>query len=210
MSNKLVDVNLFNKILFLLVFSGSFIFAKNIYVLAFIFVILLIASIFSRAFNAIDLIIIAFILSFYRNVYLVMFIIARILLVLATIYVFTASLSKEQKRLVLEKIFYFNPRNGERLIKTLYKKNVKSYNKQKYVPFKSLLNPYWYYSKYIKKQIKIKTDYEVREVYLYSRLRFYCYYRNRTNLKKGTWGNFDNTVLLLNVLVIIIAVIWRY
>jgi len=210
MYNKIVEVNLFNKILFMLVFGFAFIFAKNIYVLAFILAILLVASIFSRAFNAIDLIIIAFILSFYRDVYLIMFVIARVLLVIATIYVFLSALSKNQRRLVLEKLFYFNPRNGERLIKTLYKKNVKSYNKEKYVPFKSLLTPYWYYSKYIKKQIKIKTDYEVREVYLHSRLRFYCYYRNRTNLKKGTWGNIDNTVLLLNVLVIVIAVIWRY
>ena len=210
MYNKMMSVNLFNKILYLLVFSFSFIFAKNIYVLSFLIFMLLITSMFTKAFNAIDFILIAIVLLFYKDVYLVMLLISKILLVIATIFVFFKSINREQERLVLEKLFYFNTRNCESLIKKLYRKNVKYYNEQKYIPFKSLLSPYWYYSKYIKKQVKLKTDYEVRGVYLQSRLRFYGYYKKRTSLKKGTWKNIDNTALLLNVLVIILVIIWRY
>ena len=210
MYNTLMKINMLNKILFLLIFSFIFILVRNTYVLALGIFILLVLSVFSKSFNAIDLLIIACVLFFYKDYYLILNILFRFLLVITTIIVFMAMLNKNQKRLMLEKLLYFNPRNGKRLISFFYRSNVKAYNKEKYVPFKSLLTPYWRYSIYMSDMLNLKTDNEVMDVYLSSRLRFYNYYRSRTSIRSVSWENIDNTVLMFNILIIVLAIIWRY
>ena len=209
MYNKINDVCLFNKILFLLVFISCFIFVHNIVIFCILIVALLLIAAFSRIFGAIDIIIISVILMFFKGGYPVLDIIIRVLLIISVIYLFVTLLKRKEKRLILEKTFYRNRKMGKNIINSMYRKNVRKSIEEKYIPFRSLLLPFYNYRGYINAQIEKKTDNNIDDIYLYSRLRFYNYYSTRTNLKKNKWKNFDNTVVLLLVFIIVIAIIWR-
>ena len=209
MYNKINDLSLINKFLFLLVFIPCFIFVQNIYIFIILMIILLLLAIFSKIFNAIDLIVIAGVLMFFKSTYAFIDIIIRVILVIAVIYVFITLLKRKEKRTILEKMFYHNPKMGKKIINSMYRKKIRTANKEKYVPFKSLLTPFYQHRGYINAQINKKTDEDVNDVYLLSRLRFYNYYSTRTNIKKNKWKPFDNTALLVLVFVVIIVIIWR-
>ena len=208
MYNKLMNLNMINKILFLIAFVVAAIFVNNLYFIILIIAVLFIMSVITGIFKATDTVVIAIVLMFFRDYYVALDVLFRVLLASSVILVFIGLLRNVDKANMLESTFYKGSKDSRRITKLLYTKKVEGINGEKYSFLKNILKPYKRYAVYVDKEREAKTNRDINDMHLYSKLRFYGHYRKKKSSSTFSWSNFDNTMLLLNIMVIVLFFIW--
>lgn len=118
-------------------------------------------------------------------------IIASIILIIS----FWVSFSFKDKQTVLETLFYGRKRSSK-LIKNIYYIKIYNHNK-KLIDNKQKL----------KKEIKIKTNSTMKDIFIKSKLRYYGFYKKRTTYVKRFLSSEDYIMILLVFLVAILLFI---
>lgn len=119
----------------------------------------------------------------------------KIIVSIILIISFWLSFSFKDKQTVLETLFYSRKRSSK-LIKKIYYNKIYNHNK-KLIDNKQKL----------KKEIKIKTNLTMKDIFIKSKLRYYGFYKKRTIYIKRFLSSEDYIIILLVFLVAILLFI---
>ena len=119
----------------------------------------------------------------------------KIIVSIILIISFWLSFSFKDKQIVLETLFYSRKRSSK-LIRKIYYKKIYNHNKKL---IDNKLN--------LKKEIKIKTNLTMKDIFIKSKLRYYGFYKKRTIYIKRFLSSEDYVMILLVFLVAILLFI---
>lgn len=108
---------------------------------------------------------------------------------------FLLSIFPDDKRRLLELMFYKNGRNSK-LIKKIYYKKIHMYNRKLIADTKNS-----------KQELRKKTNATIKDIFIKSKLRYYGFYKKRTNYIKRIFYKEDYLMIFLVFLVAILLII---
>lgn len=197
-------LHLLNRFLCSILVLFTIYFVDNFYWFFLLHLVLIVIYFLEGNNKSLDFIVFSAILSFFGRYYWFLTLVCKILLVIGVISNFYFLLSKNEKRWLMEKMFYpFH--NISSIIRSVYYKKIYQFHQLKFNELSDFLIPVKKYKKYNLEQIKRKTeeDLKLREKLCY--FRFYGTFRKRANVKSmSRWKDKDNTYLLIHVLVLVI------
>lgn len=189
----LEDLNIFNKISCFMLLATTIFIGNSIYFMTLLMLLLFIINVSNFNFKTLIieiLIIISYFLILYLPIYVYIY---KTSLVILLIYFLISIISNKDRRYILELIFYRKNKNMKWLIKKLY------YNKKKK---ENILEDSNFY---LKKQAIERSKYDMNEIYLFSKSRYYKLNKKRTNFIKLKWSKNDNAALIICLILCFVA-----
>jgi len=192
-------LNYFNKLICTFLIVVTIMVCCNSYLLIAMVVLAFAYSVFSDNFKSIIFSLLIILLNLlnlngHLNIYIFKFV-----LIILYIYILFCSLNNRERRIFLEHILY-NRGNNRKLINKIYliqNKNDKNNNCR--LMLKRLLN---------KEQNKRAKE-EIKDIVLFSKLKYYGINNKRSNYKLTIWTNIDTIVIVICIIVLILAILMR-
>lgn len=207
--HSLKELNLYSKLIGLILMMLSIILVKNVYLVFALVVISIIVSAILKNFESLQMSIILIVIAMFYYLHPFLLILVKLLL-LYVFYLNMKSMTRtKEKRYIIDKLFY---RSKSKTAMNLYLNNCfknKKFNNN--LDVYNTIDKYTRrkYSKYIVNQALIKTNYDMQDIYYRSKLSFYKFYNKKTTILNMKWDNTDNTFLLLTILIFVLVLIYR-
>lgn len=207
--NTIKELNLYSKVISLILMMLSIIMVNNVYLVFIIIGISLIISLMLKDFEAIQLSLILIVASMFYYLHPFLLIIVKLILLYVFYLIVKDMMNSKEKMYIIDKLFYKsrNKQSMDLYLNNCYKnqkfnENLKIYDDiDKYTRRK--------YSKYIVKQSEIKTNYDLQDISYRNKLSFYKYYNNKTTVLNMDWRKLDNTFLIISLLIFVLVIIYR-
>jgi len=207
--HRLKEINLYSKLIVLVLMMLSIILVENVYLVFTLIGISVLVSYILRNFESLQLSIILIVISMFYCAHPFLLIIVK-LIMLYVFYLISKDMTyNKEKMYLIDKLFYRNKSKGsiKLYLDSCYKNkcftnNIKEYDDiDKYMRRK--------YSSYIVKQAEIKTNYDLQDINYRNRLSFYKFYNKKTTILNMKWGKLDNIILFISTLIFILVLICR-
>lgn len=204
------SINIFNRIICLIFLLISLFVVQNIYFFYGIHIFLSILYVLEKDNKSIDFIVISAILLFFQRYYSFFFTICKFLVLFSIISNFIFLLTRKERKILVEKIFYpFG--NISSILRINYYNSFSTYHSSKFKELSDVLVPKRKYKKYILEQVKRKTELDLKKKELLWSSRFYGISWKRTSFSKFSfvWCNQDNTYFFLHLVLFIIMILYN-
>ncbi len=207
--HSLKELNLYAKLIGLLLMMISIILVNNAYLVFTLVGISIAISAILKNFESLQMSIILVIIAMFYYAHPFLLILVKVLL-LYVFYLNMKSMTRpKEKRYIIDKLFY---RSKSKTAMKVYLNNCFKNKK-----FNTNLNVYntidkytrRKYSKYIINQSLIKTNYDMQDIYHRSKLSFYKFYNKKTTILDMKWSKSDNTFLLVTIFIFALVLIYR-
>lgn len=207
--HSLKELNLYSKLIGLILIMLSIMMVKNVYLVFIIIGISIIISALLNNFEALQLSIILIVVSMFYYLHPFLLIIVKLIMLYVFYLIGKEMMNHKEKMYLMDKLFYKskNKQSIDMYLNTCYKNrcfsdNLKIYDDiDKYTRRK--------YSKYITKQSEIKTSYDIQDIFYRSKLSYYKFYNKKTTILNMKWNSVDNTFLIISFLIFILVCIYR-
>ena len=202
------ELNLFNKLFSLVCILISLYFINNMIFIYILIGLIVLSAVLIKNYNVLLYIIVVIALCLFVNSYSYMFLIIKCLLFVLHFLNINFLINRRERGYLLNAFMYSGSKKARKILfNRTYHKKVEKYHKNK---FDELVDKN---GNKIKAGMNANLNYKVnstmKDLYLLNKIRFYNYYRTKTNSIKLAWSNFDNTFILLNIIVVVISYLYK-
>ena len=207
--HSLKELNLYSKLIGLILIMLSIMMVKNVYLVFSIIGISIIISALLRHFEALQLSIILIVISMFYYLHPFLLIIVKLIMLYVFYLIGKEMMNHKEKMYLMDKLFYKskNKQSIDMYLNTCYKNRCFSDNLKVYDDIDKYTRRK--YSKYIIKQSEIKTSYDIQDIFYRSKLSYYKFYNKKTTILNMKWNSVDNSFLIISFLIFILVCIYR-
>lgn len=207
--HSLKELNLYSKLIGLILIMLSIMMVKNVYLVFSIIGISIIISALLRHFEALQLSIILIVISMFYYLHPFLLIIVKLIMLYVFYLIGKEMMNHKEKMYLMDKLFYKskNKQSIDMYLNTCYKNRCFSDNLKVYDDIDTYTRRK--YSKYIIKQSEIKTSYDIQDIFYRSKLSYYKFYNKKTTILNMKWNSVDNSFLIISFLIFILVCIYR-
>ena len=181
--HSLKELNLYSKLIGLILIMLSIMMVKNVYLVFSIIGISIIISALLRHFEALQLSIILIVISMFYYLHPFLLIIVKLIMLYVFYIIGKEMMNHKEKMYLMDKLFYKskNKQSIDMYLNTCYKNRCFSDNLKVYDDIDKYTRRK--YSKYIIKQSEIKTSYDIQDIFYRSKLSYYKFYNKKEIIK---------------------------
>ena len=139
----------------------------------------------------------------------IVFIVLRVLLVIAYALIIESSLLSLEKRYLYDKLFYRN-KNSNKIkgyIRKYYYRDLYNSNMEANKRIEKYLDNSDKFKKYLKAQAEKKAYVEIDNLYLLDRIRFDRFFNKKKSRLPFSWNNYDNFYIAVSLFLFVLVVV---
>lgn len=207
--HKLENLNLFAKLIGLILIALSIIFVDRPLLVFCLIGLSILLSFFVRNYEGLQLSIILIVVSMFYYLHPFLLVIVKLILLYVFALIVKNMTNNNEKRYIIDKFIYSN----KSISSTKFYLNSCFKSKkfcQNMLPYDSIDNlTRRKYSGYIVKQAEIKTEYDLQDIYYRHKLSFYKINNKKTTVLDMKWNMWDNVFLIITIVLFIVVLLYR-